>query len=885
MRPVFDPTGGPDVLVEKMIGTAYETVKRVYCHLPEIRRLDGVLTEIPILAQTSADNALAVALPPILAQMDEKVQAAAGWAGEAEASAEAAAQSALAATKVNMMFPFTSDVSQMIYDVTVISGQTDVNTVGMALWVGGAIEFDFTILSATTFMLNNATAYPDNTQMRVILNAHFNDLVHGFDQLLGALEQEYKDAAALNGRWCGVHVVPPTTRLDGSPLQDADEYQNRSNKLRYSWAGTAWVALNSSAQQLEERLASPHGTGNIGHNQTPIAAAVGSLAKVVAGLEVSLWQYDNYVTVKPDPLNHLTWDWTPAVRQMFNEFDGVKRTNFRIPFIARCGNVKIEDKGNWSISGSGGFVKTTANSQFELYRCPNVSFQHLNLNGNIAWDEATNGSIKPGSSRTAYACGIYAQQCNNIRMANCDIYDYANDPISIRGKYSGLPGSINSTLIAPSVGVTVTDCNIYNYRNTAVYFGGVRDARITHNKMYTTDDFGYIRGNGIYLVDWNDNVLCFDNGMDRIGDNGIGVGEVKNPLAQNKNINLISNHIERCVYMSILVAGGEDVLVFDNTLIKGMMQRDLLPEAFLIPGNPGALQIRGGNTSKAKRVRAISNTVEDSYQRGVYVFDDAAVTKENWSEGIEVASNIVRKSRLENIYVNMAIPVTISHNQASDGDTIGIFASGAHSLFMNKAWRNVNHGILSSQLNTFAGQAQNPDIASNQCWENGANGLQVLGGPLVRASPPSPSITRNKCWANGFSGTSLGSKSGLRANSLYQPTIEGNECWDNFGPGLLIDSCTDYVAERSNKLRNNGWDTTLPQIQRAGIYINCTDTAFKIGRLMSNKMFAGDYQQVGYASAVDTTGSLICIGNEADLHPMVPQNVARKSWTQIYNNQ
>lgn len=268
MRPVFDPTGGPDVLVEKMIGTAYETVKRVYCHLPEIRRLDGVLTEIPILAQTSVDNALAVALPPILTQLDEKVQEAGGWVGKAEASAEAAAQSALAATKVNMMFPFTSDVSQMIYDVTVISGQSDVNTAGMALWVGGAIKFDFTILSATTFMLNDATAYPGNTQMRVILNAHFNDLVHGFDQLLGALEQEYKDAAALNGRWCGLHLIPPTTRLDSSPLQEADEYQNRSDKLRYSWNGSTWVALNSSAQQLEERLALSTGSEIISTTQT-----------------------------------------------------------------------------------------------------------------------------------------------------------------------------------------------------------------------------------------------------------------------------------------------------------------------------------------------------------------------------------------------------------------------------------------------------------------------------------------------------------------------------------------------------------------------------------------------------------------------------------------
>lgn len=315
MRPVFDPTGGPDVLVEKMIGTAYETVKRVYCHLPEIRRLDGVLTEIPILAQTSVDNALAVAMPPILAQMDEKVQAAEGWAGEAEASAEAAAQSALAATKVNMMFPFTFSPSQVVYDVTVISGQSDVNTAGLALWVEGAIEFDFTILSATTFMLNNATAYPNNAQMRIIVNAHFNDLVHGFDQLLTALEQEYIKAAELNGRWCGLHLVPPTTRINGDPLQEADEYQNRGDKLRYSWNGSAWIALNSSAQQLEERLA----------DLTSPAYGAGKIA--VYGTGKMLDEILNTRVFPGIVLDHATTSWAKIVSADFNQDNAVALGN------------------------------------------------------------------------------------------------------------------------------------------------------------------------------------------------------------------------------------------------------------------------------------------------------------------------------------------------------------------------------------------------------------------------------------------------------------------------------------------------------------------------------------------------------------------------------
>ena len=56
-------------------------------------------------------------------------------------------------------------------------------------------------------------------------------------------------------RFCGVSTTAPTTRTNGTALQVADEYHNSGDKLRYTWSGTAWVALNSIAQQLEERLA------------------------------------------------------------------------------------------------------------------------------------------------------------------------------------------------------------------------------------------------------------------------------------------------------------------------------------------------------------------------------------------------------------------------------------------------------------------------------------------------------------------------------------------------------------------------------------------------------------------------------------------------------
>lgn len=62
----------------------------------------------------------------------------------------------------------------------------------------------------------------------------------------------------------GSHAENPTTRNNGQPLEPGDETWNSSDKQPHWWNGTAWVALNSSAQQLEERLASPSGTTHVG---------------------------------------------------------------------------------------------------------------------------------------------------------------------------------------------------------------------------------------------------------------------------------------------------------------------------------------------------------------------------------------------------------------------------------------------------------------------------------------------------------------------------------------------------------------------------------------------------------------------------------------------
>lgn len=321
MRPVFDPTGGPDVLVEKMIGTAYETVKRVYCHLPEIRRLDGVLTEIPILAQTSVDNALSVAMPPILAQMGEKVQAAEGWAGEAEASAEAAAQSAIEASKVSRMFPFFYNSNQLTYDVTVISGDPTVTTAGLALWVEGAIEYDFTILSGTLFRMNDISAYPDNAQMRIIVNARFDDLVQNFDQLQDSVEQTFLEFLASSNMEVPVAYAPgiAITRPTQTVSYEGRDY--RVNLPYLPLTTTTWVSdypkmVLISESTLRAELAAPNGSTKVGFERVfPLKSAT-SIGYVLSLQPINIYDaaFVELITDKPDLNDMGTWDWSPAIQ-------------------------------------------------------------------------------------------------------------------------------------------------------------------------------------------------------------------------------------------------------------------------------------------------------------------------------------------------------------------------------------------------------------------------------------------------------------------------------------------------------------------------------------------------------------------------------------------
>lgn len=60
MRPVFNPMGGPDTLVDKMLGNAYDTVKCVSFALPQIKHVSSQLEAVYNVAN-SLDSVVTVA--------------------------------------------------------------------------------------------------------------------------------------------------------------------------------------------------------------------------------------------------------------------------------------------------------------------------------------------------------------------------------------------------------------------------------------------------------------------------------------------------------------------------------------------------------------------------------------------------------------------------------------------------------------------------------------------------------------------------------------------------------------------------------------------------------------------------------------------------------
>lgn len=172
----------------------------------------------------------------------------------------------------------------------------------------------------------------------------------------GLSAQQAAIALVATSRFCGVSAIAPSTRLDGSALQQADEWYNSVDKLYYSWNGTAWVDLNSSAYQLEERMAEPFGSSLSGWVRSKLTSGITRANQALDALPVSVWEtaFVMLITDKPVLTDPDTWDWRPALNA-FAAYLTANHCHGRMPpgrYKVR-GKISVKATYGWGFIGSG----------------------------------------------------------------------------------------------------------------------------------------------------------------------------------------------------------------------------------------------------------------------------------------------------------------------------------------------------------------------------------------------------------------------------------------------------------------------------------------------------------------------------------------------------
>lgn len=325
-RPMADFPRNEAGLVDNFLGTAYDVVKGVYDALPEIRELYEIKEEIPQLGI----DAVEAAMVPARIEITERVAVAQAWAEASEESALRAEAAANEAKKANVMYSFAFNILQVEYDVTVIAGRDDVNTSGLALWVEGAIEYDFTITSPTKFIINTPLAYPDGAQMGVILNARFDNIIKNFDDLAVVFTTAFNSAQAVRALEfqqflansgfevpvpyvSGMTITRPTVVVNYL----GDDY--RVNPIYLPLTTTTWandapkmVMIGNDAlrEDLFDTVDPTKGAARVGFVRTKLADQITNTQQALSGQRVNIFEFAKFIPERTGLPS--TWDWTLA---------------------------------------------------------------------------------------------------------------------------------------------------------------------------------------------------------------------------------------------------------------------------------------------------------------------------------------------------------------------------------------------------------------------------------------------------------------------------------------------------------------------------------------------------------------------------------------------
>lgn len=313
-------------LVDEFIGTAYDVVKGVYDNMDELEVLHDIVAELPTLAETVVEAAMVPArteLAEIIetgqAAIDISVGQASDFADAAQASAMEAEFQANETKKVNQSFPFTFNAAQTQYNVSTITGQPDTTTAGMTLWVEGAIEYAFTINTSKLFTINDPTLYRDGCQMRLIVNARWDDGANNLDQLTASYQQmfgEFLDNSNYEqpvAYAAGLSLVRSTQTVLylGEMYRVAHEYLPL---VTTTWAADQSKLLAVGDAVLRQDMADATnpalGVGLSAFLRSNLADQITNAQQMLSGQRVNIYEFAKYIPSRVGP--PAAWDWTLA---------------------------------------------------------------------------------------------------------------------------------------------------------------------------------------------------------------------------------------------------------------------------------------------------------------------------------------------------------------------------------------------------------------------------------------------------------------------------------------------------------------------------------------------------------------------------------------------
>lgn len=92
---------------------------------------------------------------------------------------------------------------------------------------------------------------------------------------------------------------------------EAEQFKNTAGQ--YADAAGIYAGNAKDSEDEARRIAeSIKATSGLGYTRKPIASAISSVLDMLDAQPVNVWEFVGDITVKPDPSDPSTWDWTPA---------------------------------------------------------------------------------------------------------------------------------------------------------------------------------------------------------------------------------------------------------------------------------------------------------------------------------------------------------------------------------------------------------------------------------------------------------------------------------------------------------------------------------------------------------------------------------------------